>query len=73
MKIKKGVYRHFKGKEYFVYGIVRHSETLEELVLYDCLYDNPSGTTWVRPVSMFTEEIVRDGKKQKRFEWVREK
>ena len=70
--VKPGVYKHYKGKEYRVFGTARHSETLEEFVVYDCLYENPNGKTWVRPKEMFLEEITVNGKKQKRFVWVRE-
>ncbi len=48
--IKKGRYRHFKGGEYRVIGIARHSETLEEMVVYEALYGE--GGLWVRPASM---------------------
>lgn len=70
--VKPGVYKHYKGKEYRVFGTARHSETLQEFVMYDCLYENSNGKTWVRPVGMFLEEVVVNGKKQKRFVWLRE-
>ena len=60
-----GRYRHYKGGEYEVLGAVRHSETLEALVLYRPLY-NSSGD-WVRPHAMFFEDVVIDGVKQPRF------
>lgn len=69
-QIKKGKYRHFKGKEYRVVGIARHSETLEDMVVYEALYGE--GGLWVRPASMWNEEIERDGKKFKRFEFIGE-
>ncbi len=69
-QIKKGMYRHFKGREYRVVGIARHSETLEEMVVYEALYGE--GGLWVRPASMWNEEIERDGKKFKRFEFIGE-
>ncbi len=62
-----GLYEHYKGKPYRVLGIVRHSETLEELVHYECLYDNPDGTFWVRPRAMFEEHVVIDGISRPRF------
>lgn len=68
--IKKGRYRHFKGGEYRVIGIARHSETLEEMVVYEALYGE--GGLWVRPASMWNEEIERDGKKFKRFGFIGE-
>jgi hypothetical protein len=62
-----GLYEHYKGKPYRVLGVVRHSETLEELVHYECLYDNPDGKFWVRPRAMFEEDVVVDGVKRLRF------
>ncbi len=67
-----GLYRHYKGKPYRVLGVVRHSETLEELVHYQCLYDNPDGSFWVRPRAMFEEMVVIDGIAQPRFAFVGE-
>ena len=60
-----GRYRHFKGGEYEVLGVARHSEGLEDMVVYRPLY-NDTGL-WVRPLSMFTETVERDGKTQPRF------
>lgn len=65
MEIRPGRYRHFKGKEYEVLGTAKHSETLEEMVVYRALYDN--GSLWVRPASMWNETVVRDGKAFRRF------
>lgn len=48
-----GTYLHYKQKKYRVLGVARHSETEEQLVVYECLYDNPSGRLWVRPLEMF--------------------
>jgi len=70
MEIKKGKYRHFKGNEYEVLYIAKHSETLEEMVVYRALYGEKG--VWVRPLSMFCEEITRDGKTFKRFEKIAE-
>lgn len=67
-EIKLGKYRHFKGNEYEVIGIAKHSETLEEMVVYRALYEN--GGIWVRPASMWDETIERDGKTFKRFEFI---
>ena len=67
-KVKLGRYRHFKGNEYEVVAIAKHSETLEEMVVYRALYQD--GGYWVRPVNMFLETVVRDGKEQKRFEYI---
>ena len=57
--IQPGRYRHFKGKEYQVIGTARHSETLEEMVVYRALYDE--GGLWVRPAAMWNETVERDG------------
>ena len=65
-----GRYEHYKGKPYRVLGVVRHSETLEELVHYECLYDNPDGTFWVRPRAMFEENIIIDGISRPRFAYM---
>jgi hypothetical protein len=62
-----GVYRHYKGPTYRVLGLVKHSETLDELVYYECLYNNPNGQLWVRPRAMFESTIVIDGVEQQRF------
>lgn len=63
--IKPGRYRHFKGKEYEVIGTARHSETLEELVVYRALYGD--GGLWVRPAAMWSETVDRDGYRGPRF------
>lgn len=63
--IKPGRYRHFKGNEYEVIGTARHSETLEELVVYRALYGN--GGLWVRPAAMWTETVERNGYRGPRF------
>ena len=68
MEIRKGKYRHFKGKEYEVIGTARHSETLEEMVVYRALYGE--GGLWVRPACMWNETVERDGKIFRRFEFV---
>ena len=60
-----GRYRHYKGLDYQLIGVVRHSETLEPLVLYRPLY-TASGD-WVRPYAMFFEDVVIDGLRQPRF------
>ena len=71
MAIETGIYKHYKGNLYEVIGIAHHSETLEELVVYKALYDTPDfgyGAIWVRPLVMFEEVVVVDGKEVKRFE-----
>lgn len=66
--IKFGKYQHFKGMEYELVDIVYHSETQDPLVLYRALYGDRE--LWVRPFTMFFEEIDRDGKTQPRFRYV---
>ena len=65
---RPGRYRHYKGQEYAVAGVVRHSEHEEELVLYRCLYGDFSW--WVRPRAMFLEKVEVDGRRLPRFERV---
>ncbi len=69
-EIKIGRYRHFKGNEYEVLYIAKHSETLEEMVVYRALYGD--GGVWVRPASMWNETVERDGKVYKRFTFIGE-
>lgn len=68
MEIKLGKYKHFKGNEYEVIGVAKHSETLAEMVVYRALYGD--GGIWVRPVEMWNETVERDGKVFKRFEYI---
>ncbi len=63
--IRTGVYRHFKGNEYEVLCTARHSETLEEMVVYRALYGERG--VWVRPLRMWDEIVERDGKRMRRF------
>lgn len=65
MEIKKGRYRHFKGNEYEVLGMARHSESLEEMVIYRALYHE--GGVWVRPAAMWEERVEHNGKSVLRF------
>jgi len=69
-RIRLGVYRHYKGNQYEVIGFAKHSETLEDMVIYKALYGE--GGTWVRPISMWEYPIEGDGKNVKRFEYVGE-
>lgn len=66
--LQRGVYRHYKGGEYEVTGVARHSETLEEMVVYVELYGE--GETWVRPLEMFIETVEVDGEPCPRFEYI---
>ena len=67
---KLGVYQHYKGKQYRVLGFAKHSETLEEYVMYQQLYGDES--YWIRPSSMFFEEVETNGKKVRRFQWMKD-
>ena len=67
-EIKAGRYRNFKGMEYEVLCVAKHSETLEEMVVYRALYCD--GGVWVRPAKMWNEPVARDGKVFPRFEYI---
>lgn len=69
-KLKPGEYEHYKGKRYKVIGIARHSETTEELVVYQALYGEYG--LWARPLKMFMEEVEVGKKKIPRFRYVGE-
>ena len=78
-EIKLGRYRHFKGKEYRILGVARHSETQEPLIIYEEIHKDGKGGLWARPFKMFAEEVevkdpAKDGvnKKVPRFEYVGE-
>ena len=60
-----GVYRHYKGQRYEVLGVARHSETEEEFVVYRALYGDRG--LWIRPLTMFTESVEKDGVSVPRF------
>ena len=70
--VKPGTYQHYKGKRYEVIGICRHSETLEEFVVYRALYESEFGKNalWVRPKKMFMETVIVDGKEVPRFKYI---
>lgn len=69
MKLKSGLYRHYKGNEYFVFQVASHSETRESLVFYRCLYGDYSW--WVRPLDMFLESVELAGETIPRFRFER--
>lgn len=65
MSLLTGIYRHYKGQQYRVVGVAQHSETEEQLVVYQTLYG--AFDLWVRPVSMFLEQVEVEGVQQPRF------
>ncbi|PIN86936.1 hypothetical protein COV19_01930 [Candidatus Woesearchaeota archaeon CG10_big_fil_rev_8_21_14_0_10_44_13] len=71
--MKLGKYKHYKGKSYKVIGIARHSETLQEMVVYKALYNSKrfgKNALWVRPKEMFLGSVNVKGKKVKRFKHI---
>ena len=70
MELKPGKYRHFKGNEYELIGIAKHSETLEPMVVYRPLYGE--GSLWVRPAAMWNEQVDRDDYHGPRFIYIGE-
>lgn len=69
--LKLGKYKHYKGNLYEVIGVARHSETLEDMVVYRALYNDFD--LWVRPLSMFLESMEINGVTMPRFEYLGEK
>ena len=69
-RIRLGKYRHYKGNLYEVIGLANHSETLEKMVVYRALYGD--NEIWVRPASMWNEEVGKEGKIFKRFTYIEE-
>ncbi|MGO1475022.1 MAG: DUF1653 domain-containing protein [Psychrobacter sp.] len=67
--VSQGIYRHYKGNLYQVLHTAQHSETEEALVVYRCLYGEYG--VWVRPLTMFAETVMRDGKEVPRFELIK--
>lgn len=72
MDIKSGqIYKHSKsGNSYKIIALAKHSETLEEMVVYEALYDNDLSNFWVRPIEMFLEKVEINGQKLPRFELI---
>lgn len=68
IQINKGIYQHYKGQYYEVLMIAQHSETLEQLVVYQALYGDKE--LWVRPLVMFAEQIIVDDNKILRFKFI---
>lgn len=67
--IKLGLYEHYKGMQYQVLGVCRHSETLEKMVIYQAFYGDYG--YWVRPLEMFKGTIINEGKEVPRFKFIR--
>lgn len=70
MRLKPGVYRHYKNKNYRVIKTAKDHETLADLVVYEPLYDNPVAQYFVRPLKEFIEEVEVNGKKQPRYKFI---
>ncbi|WP_336943991.1 DUF1653 domain-containing protein [Acinetobacter modestus] len=69
MVLQRGIYQHYKGQIYQIFNVARHSETEEQLVVYQCLYGDYS--MWVRPLSMFVETVeLEDGQVIPRFKLI---
>ena len=66
-EMELGLYKHYKGNIYEVVGIAKHSETLEEMVVYKATYQKEGENLWVRPKSMFLESVEIEGLSVKRF------
>jgi hypothetical protein len=72
MYIKPGIYSHFKtGNQYKVHFVAKHSETLEDIVVYEALYNNEKSKFWVRPVKMFEEFVEFNDQKVPRFKFIK--
>lgn len=69
-EIKTGRYRHYKGNEYEVIATAKHSETLEDMVVYRALYGDCG--YWVRPLAMFGETVTVNGQEMPRFRYIEE-
>jgi hypothetical protein len=69
MQLQAGIYRHYKGPEYRVFGVARHSESEQQMVVYQALYGDYG--LWVRPLEMFCEDVVVEGETVPRFALIR--
>jgi hypothetical protein len=69
-ELQLGIYKHSKtGNRYKVIALGKDSETLEDIVVYEALYENPVSKIWIRPLAMFLEMVIVNGKKVPRFEF----
>ncbi|MGE5042020.1 MAG: DUF1653 domain-containing protein [Candidatus Levyibacteriota bacterium] len=69
--VKPGIYQHYKNHKFYkVLAVAKHSETLEDLVVYEAQYDNPVSKVWVRPLKMFLERVEYEGKMVPRFKYI---
>lgn len=72
--MKIGIYKHYRtGNHYRVIGVGKHSETLDDLVFYEALYENSLSKLWVRPIEMFEEKVITPDVKKSRFTFISEK
>lgn len=74
-KVKPGKYRHYKGNMYVVIGNAKHSDTLDDLVVYKALYGSKEfgeGMLWVKPAELFTDKVEIEGKTVPRFKYIGE-
>ena len=72
MDIKLGIYSHYKtGNQYQVHFVAKHSETLEDMVVYEALYNNEKSKYWVRPAKIFEEIVEFNGQKVPRFKFIK--
>lgn len=72
MEIKPGLYRHFKGHDVRVFFLAKHTETEEDFVVYEHLGENAKSRHWIRPLSMFLENVEHEGVLQPRFKYISE-
>ncbi|MHB8660474.1 MAG: DUF1653 domain-containing protein [Minisyncoccota bacterium] len=70
MDLRPGVYEHYKGGRYRVIRVAKHSETLEDLVIYEALYNNKTSKLWARPLSMFLGKVDVADKQLPRFRYI---
>ena len=72
VKVKNGIYQHYKGNKYEVIGVAKNSETFESFVVYRALYDNKVSKLWIRQVDLFTDKVEVDGESVDRYKYIGE-